>query len=73
MQVTIPVQEIGICWGKKFMADGLRAQTCLPVDGILIKNTDVRRRPGHMHDSDMEGTHNDLYHYRRTYHEKELD
>ena len=46
----------GICesWGKKFAADGLQAQTCLPVDRILVKDSDVRRRPGPMHGSDME-------------------
>ena len=43
----------GESWDKKFVTDGLWAQTCLPVDRILVKDSNVWRRPGRKRDSDI--------------------
>ena len=37
---------IGESRGKKFVADGLQAQTCLPVDRILVKNSRCTAKVG---------------------------
>ena len=37
---------IGETWGKQFAADGLQAQACLPVDGILVKGNACTAKVG---------------------------
>ena len=42
---------VGVSRGKKSVVDGLWAQTCLPVDRILVKDINVWRRSGRKYDS----------------------
>ena len=48
-----PCTGFGESRGEKSMIDGLWAQTRLPVDRILVKDSNVWRRPGRKYDSDI--------------------